>query len=396
MADDRHECREGGDAAVAGRETGPARPGGSLFNPFELRLFRYTAVLLALVALSALAGVVVWSLGWILEVFYNLLLPLSVAGILALVLAPVVAFLERRLRVPHLPAVLLLLLVVLAGIGGLIFLLVPLLVGQVVQLLTALPEALARWDEYLSVHFPQASAILSERMDSGDGDEATSLVPGLEDPGRTLVSSLGLLAGLAFVPLFLFFTLLSGDLLRGLASEMLSVFHEPTRRKVLYFLDVFVEYVTAFFRGQLIIAACMSACYALGFSLIGLEFGLLVGLVLGLLNIVPFLGTLIGLLVVLPMSLQQPGGGIELLALALLVFTAVQLLEGWFLTPRIMADRSGLHPALVVISLFFWGTALNGVIGMILAVPLTAFIVAMWGEIKGSLKHTLSSEDFGR
>lgn len=120
---------------------------------------------------------------------------------------------------------------------------------------------------------------------------------------------------------------------------------------------------------------------------------MLAGFVLGLLNIVPFLGTLVGLLVVLPMAYFQPDGGVELLVFAGVIFAAVQVIESWLLTPKIMANRSGLRPALVVISLFFWGTALGGVIGMILAVPLTAFFVAIWREIKASLKHTLSNLD---
>ncbi|WP_255416749.1 AI-2E family transporter [Thiohalobacter thiocyanaticus] len=158
-------------------------------------------------------------------------------------------------------------------------------------------------------------------------------------------------------------------------------------------MDVFVGYVTAFFQGQLIIAVSMGTLYAISFTLIGLEFGVLIGLVLGLLNIVPFLGTLIGLLVVLPMAYLQPDGGIELLLLTGLVFAAVQVIESWLLTPKIMANRSGLHPELVVISLFFWGTALGGIIGMVLAVPLTAFFVAIWSEIKASLKRSLSNRE---
>jgi Predicted permease len=137
----------------------------------------------------------------------------------------------------------------------------------------------------------------------------------------------------------------------------------------------------------------MGILYALSFTLIGLNYGVLAGLVLGLLNIVPFLGTLIGLLAILPMAYLQPEGGAELMALAGLVFLAVQVVESWLLTPKIMANRSGLHPALVVISLFFWGTALSGIIGMVLAVPLTAFFVAIWSEIKASLKRLLSRED---
>jgi predicted PurR-regulated permease PerM len=77
----------------------------------ELRLFRYTAVLLSLVVLTALIGIIVWSFGWILNAFYNLLLSLSLAGILALVLYPVVEFLEIRLRLPRLLAIIVLLVV---------------------------------------------------------------------------------------------------------------------------------------------------------------------------------------------------------------------------------------------------------------------------------------------
>ncbi len=109
-------------------------------------------------------------------------------------------------------------------------------------------------------------------------------------------------------------------------------------------MDVFLGYVSAFFQGQLIIALCMGILYAISFMLIGLDFGVLAGLVLGLLNIVPFLGSLIGLLVVLPMAYLQPDGGVELLFLAGLVFAGVQLVESWLLTPKIMANRSGLHP----------------------------------------------------
>lgn len=382
-----------GGARVADQNPPASPPEQRLFNTVELRLFRYTAVVLSLVALTALIGIIVWSFGRVLSVFYNLLLPLALAGILALVLYPAVGSLERWLRLPRVLAIVLVLVVFFVAIGGLIFLLVPTVVSQAVQLMTVLPDILANWQERFSSHFPELSAMISSRMENGGGNESKPVLPGLEDPGKIIMSYLGLLAGIGFVPFLLFFALLSGGLLRGKASELLSVFHKTTQQKVLYFMDVFVGYITAFFQGQLIIAVCMGTLYALGFTLIGLKFGVLVGLVLGLLNIVPFLGTLIGLLVVLPMAYLQPEGGIQLLLMTGLVFAAVQLIESWLLTPRIMANHSGLHPALVVISLFFWGTALGGIIGMVLAVPLTAFFVAIWSEIKASLKRSLSSRD---
>ncbi|MEX1198561.1 MAG: AI-2E family transporter [Pseudohongiellaceae bacterium] len=387
------EERQAGEAQVSGRKPAAHGPDKRLFNAFQLRLFRYTAVLSSLVALGALVGVIVWSFSWLLGVFYNLLASLALAGILALVLYPVVKFLERRLHLQHLLAVVVVLVVFFLGLGGLILALVPTVVGQAVQLMTVLPETLAGWQEYYTYYFPEITSMISARMESGGGEESESVVPGVQDPGAVIMSYVGLLVSIGFVPLFLFFALLSGDSLRDKAYELLSIFHTHTRNKTLYFLELFVEYVTAFFQGQLMIAVFMGALYAIGFTVIGLDFGVLAGLVLGLLNIVPYLGSLIGLLVVLPMAYMQPDGGTELLVLTGLVFAAVQFVEGWLLTPKIMANRSGLHPALVVISLFFWGTALGGIIGMVLAVPLTAFFVAIWSEIKASLVHTLSHHD---
>ncbi|SFX28966.1 AI-2E family transporter [Marinospirillum alkaliphilum] len=370
-------------------------PDKQLFTAGELRLFRYTAVLMSLVALVGLIGIIVWAFSWTLGVFYNLLLSLSLAGILALVLYPIVRFLERRLRLSHLLAVILVLVAFFLGVGGLMLLLVPILVSQAVQLLTALPDQLASWQAHFSSSFPEISSMISSNIESNGKEVTRSVMPDLESTGSTIVSYMGLLAGLGFVPLFLFFALLSGRSLRGKVSKQLSIFHASTQQKILYFMDVFVGYITAFFQGQLIIAVSMGGLYAISFMLIGLKFGVLIGLVLGLLNIVPFLGSLIGLMVVLPMAYLQPEGGVQLLLLAGLVFAAVQVIESWLLTPKIMANRSGLHPALVVISLFLWGTILGGIIGMVLAVPLTAFFVAIWGEAKTSLEKKLNAQNVG-
>src|SRR5690606_11986336 len=118
-----------------------------------------------------------------------------------------------------------------------------------------------------------------------------------------------------------------------------------------------------------------------------LKFGLIVGLMLGILNIVPYLGTIIGLSVALPLALLQPNGGMPLVGLVLLVFILVQVIEGWYLTPKIMSDRTGLHPVAIIVSIFFWGTALSGILGMVLAIPLTAFFVTAWRLVKRKYLH---------
>jgi predicted PurR-regulated permease PerM len=371
-----------------------AQPEPRLFGSVERRLFRTTAVLFAIVALVLLVALVVWALSETLSYFYKLVLPLSVAGILALVLYPVVDFLEERLRLHRAAAAGLILLLFLAMIVCAAILLVPTLVRQISHFTDIAPGVLSTWQDYLSTRFPGTFRTIMAKVDEGT---LKDVVPDMQRPGMALKSYAGILVGLGFVPLFLFFALLSGGRLRAQTESFLAVFSPTAQKNTLYFIDVFTRQVTGFFQGQLVIAVIMGAMFAAGFTMIGLKGGILVGLVLGLLNIVPFLGTLVGLLIVLPLAYFQPGGSLNLVGLSLLVFTVVQLVESWLLTPRIMANRSGLHPALVVISVFFWGTALDGIIGMILAVPLTAFLVAVWVQAKASLTRGMTpDEDISR
>jgi predicted PurR-regulated permease PerM len=357
-----------------------------LFGVVERRLFRATAVLGSLVAIGWLLSLVVLSLAATLSMFYNLVLPLSVAAVFALVLYPVADFLERRGRMPRLLAVSIIMLLLFSAVIAIVVVIVPPLVNQIIAFAETFPALLAEWEQALFDRFPGLTRMLTQRL----GNETEVPASEAGRTRRTLMSYVSITVGMAFMPLFLFFLLLSGKRLRGPANEFLSIFSPPTQHKLLYFTYVFVGHVTAFFRGQLVIALIMAGMFAGGFTLIGLQGGVLIGLLLGLFNIVPFLGTLLGLLIVLPMSLFQAGGGLDLMTLALLVFVVVQLVESWILTPKIMADRSGLHPAVVVISVFFWGTALGGIIGMILAVPLTAFIVAVWSQAKGALARSIS------
>jgi len=365
-----------------------------LFGVVERRLFRATAVLAAIIAMALLIAGMVWILGQALSYFYNLIMPLCVAGILALVLYPVVDYLEQTGRMPRIVATSLIVLVFTTIIVGTIFLVLPALIYQVGQFAEFGPGILSGWQDNLRNRFPGITRMI---MRSAEDGEIKEMMPGMEGTGRTVKSYAGLVVGLSFVPLLLFFALLSGGRLRDQTTEALSVFSNETKKRIMYFIDVFLGQVTGFFQGQMVIAVIMGTMFAIGFTLIGLKGAIIIGLILGLLNIVPFLGTLIGLLIVLPLAYFQPSGSFQLLGLALVVFTVVQLVESWLLTPKIMANRSGLHPALVVISVFFWGTALGGITGMILAVPLTAFLVAVWAQAKAGLARSMTSEhDEGR
>ena len=140
----------------------------------------------------------------------------------------------------------------------------------------------------------------------------------------------------------------------------------------------FLNIIVAFFRGQLIIAFLQGLLFAIGFALVGLKYGLALGFALGFLNVIPYLGSLLGLSITLPLAYFQDGGGLLTLAVVMAVFTVVQAIEGYVLTPKIMGNRTGLHPMAIIVAVFFWGSALGGILGMILAIPLTAFLVVFW------------------
>jgi len=361
-----------------------------LFGTVERRLFRATSVLATLVLFAALICGIAWALAQVLSFFYNIIVPLCVAGILALVLSPLVDLLERHAHIPRVAATSLIILFFIAIIIAAAFLVMPILFRQVAQFLETAPGVLAGWVEYLGTHFP---GLMERFLDSANDGDLKEVLPDMENTGEVVKSYVGMLVGLGLVPLLLFFALNSGGKLRGHTEKTITIFSDNAQKQIMYFIDVFVAQVTGFFQGQLVIALIMGIMFSIGFTVIGLNGGILVGLILGLLNIVPFLGTLVGLLIALPMAYFQPEGGFYLLGLAILVFVVVQLIESWVLTPKIMANRSGLPPGLVVIAVFFWGTALGGVAGMILAVPLTAFLVAVWRQTKASLTRSMESEE---
>ena len=109
----------------------------------------------------------------------------------------------------------------------------------------------------------------------------------------------------------------------------------------------------------------MGVGYAIGFSICGLQFGLALGLLFGMLNVVPFLGSVVGVVTTLLVAYLQPAGILESGEMTVLygcgaTFLIVQLLESYWLSPKVMGERTGLHPVAIIASVFFWGIVFGG------------------------------------
>ena len=367
-----------------------AEPPAPFLSPAQRKLAGFAISLAAFLAIFVLFALILIGLSRALGFFSGVLWPLATATILALILRPVADFLERRLRVRRLWAVMMLFAAFLLSVAGALVAIIPVLVSQTLDFAHALPGLWEQVSTFVRENYPSWISYTKEQLQNPavkqfvDGvvaegrDLLASLLPGLKVAGAGVINAVGFLAGLAIIPVYLFFFLLSrGDVFLRL-GEHLSFLQDEVRDDVVFLVREFVAIIVAFFRGQLVIGMIMGALFAAGFSIGGLKFGLVIGLTMGILNIIPYFGSIIGMSIALPLAFFQPEGGMWLVGVVIAVFIAVQAIESWVLTPKIMGQSTGLHPVTIIIAIFFWGTALGGLLGMILAIPLTAFLVTAW------------------
>lgn len=361
-----------------------------LLSATQRRLLGFSLSFFALVGSATLLVFVLYVFGRLVGFFSDVLWPLAVAGVLALILRPVVDLLEARLKGKRTAAVSVLYLAFVLLASGLLIAIIPPLAEQLIDLIAYAPSLWSRIVAHVKIHYPQWIA-LWDRIHSAPmvegllstaqeelGKLPSLLLPSLKAASEGIFTAFGFITHLAIVPIYLFFFLLVQRDPTENFGKHLAFLKESVRYDIIFLIREFVSIVESFFRGQILIGLAMGIMLAIGFTAVGLKFGLIIGLLLGVLNIIPYLGTIIGLAVALPLAFFQPDGGIRLLCLVLAVKGIVQAIEGWYLTPKIMGERTGLHPVTIIVAIFFWGRAFGGVFGMILAIPLTAFFVTAW------------------
>ena len=129
--------------------------------------------------------------------------------------------------------------------------------------------------------------------------------------------------------------------------------------------------LAGFVRGQAMVCVILGTLYAVGWSLIGLEFALVVGLITGFMAFIPYAGAFMGFLIALGLGFGQFWPDVVPIALIAVVFGAIQAVDGTFITPRLMGRSVGLHPVWILFALFAGGT-LMGFVGVLIAVPTAA------------------------
>ena len=170
--------------------------------------------------------------------------------------------------------------------------------------------------------------------------------------------------------------------------EYLPMLKESTADFVAEQIDKFFDIVSGFFCRQVAICIFEGCLYGAGFRLIAhLPHGFIIGFMLGALNIVPFFGSVVGLATALPIAFITMGDGGTLCAiLVLAVWAAGQMLDAWLITPVVQGGRTKLSYPAIIFSFLFWGTVFNTFLGMLLAIPMSAFCKVLWDSVRRKIR----------
>lgn len=333
-----------------------------------------TALFLAFVA-ALLVG-----FGWLAQKLSTILLPLAVAGIIAYLLDPLVdAFV--RLKVPRVRAILLVFFLGVMLILGAMSTVVPRLIVETQDLAKQVPQLSQDVQEKVKTWLVKSTWGIKAQK-AWEGEIGTNVQAWLSraTPAASrwilfqlskVASWFGLFVGFAMVPVYVFYFLLEKRGIERQWTSYLPVQESRIKDELVFILKSINEYLILFFRGQVLVALCDGVLLTIGFLALGLNYAVLLGMTAGLLSIVPFLGVAVSIIPALILAAVQFGDWLHPL-LVIGLFSLVQFLEGFVISPKIMGDRVGLHPLTIIIAVMVGTALLGGITGGILAIPLTA------------------------
>lgn len=336
---------------------------------------------------GVLSGAVVIAILYLLKRLSGVLLPFFMAWLVAYLTYPMVTFYQHKLRMKNrvvsIVAVMLTLLIVIAGAGC--FFIPPMI------------EECVRLKHLIEVYFIEGNGgasipktitqFLRENIDPIWLKETLNaenvmtafqkLVPQMWNLISTSYNIVLALITVFIMLLYLFFILLDYE---QIASGWITLLPAKHRDKTIKLTTDIKDSMNRYFRGQAVVAFCVGILFSIGFLIIDFPLAIGLGLFIGLLNMVPYL-QIIGFVPTILLALLKAADTGDnfwwILGSALLVFCIVQLIQDAFLVPKIMGKITGLNPAIILLSLSIWGS-LMGMLGMIIALPCTTLLLSYY------------------
>ncbi len=313
-------------------------------------------------------------LAWLLFALRAVLTPIFFAFLIAYMLDPVVDRLEE-LKLPRGAAITILLAVVLGALAVLFLLVVPGVLRDIADVVQEMPAAVQRllqqWEPILTSYGVPVPHSLSEALEQLSSDTrnlarqavapAAAAVRGIVGGTANVVAAA---VGLLVVPVFSFYLLYDFDRMIAAIGELVPLRYRATTIQLAREVD---EVVGQWVRGQVVVMLCLAILYAVGYSALGVRLAVPIALMAGLLSFIPYLGGGLALGLALAMCAfdfqgwGQVGGVVG-------VYTAIQILEGFVITPKVVGEKVGLSAVWVLFALMVAGE-IFGFLGVLLAVP---------------------------
>lgn len=311
----------------------------------------------------------------------SLLTTFLAAFILAYVLRPVfTCFLA--LRAGKTLSAALTVLIGFLGILGLILLFISVLQKELPALRQQLPiwldlaqRSLQPWLDNLAINFDlkKIQEIIQSRISEQLSNNADAIV---SSSLSTILSSgqsiLGSLFGLVLIVFIVFYLVGQWDEFFKKLNPLIPPRWLPLVKQILVEID---QLLSQYLRGQLLVITVLSIYYSVGLYLLGITGALALGLFTGIAIFIPYIGYGAALILALLSALLQAETGVSLLAV-LALYIAGQAIESLFLTPKLVGEKIGLHPVLVVFALILFGSWF-GFFGILLALPISAIILVL-------------------
>ncbi|WP_394454838.1 AI-2E family transporter [Leuconostoc suionicum] len=298
--------------------------------------------------------------------------PIMISGVLYYLLSPIVGLLEKYVHLPRNLSIGVVLIVLLAIIGVAVATIVMVLRNQVIQFIDNWPNYWKTSEAFINETFASeqfkfirdylnhTNSDLNQNVLDWSKKYLTSGVAGISS-FASILTSIGVT--IVSTPFILYYMLLDGHKFSSFVS---SKFPNNSQLSVRYLLTEISKQIAQYIRGQLGVALAVMIMFSIGYTIIGLPYGILLALMAGFFNLIPYVGSIIAQVPVFTVALIA--GGPKMLILAIIVLAFEQPIEAHVISPKILGEALSIHPVTVIVVLLSSGH-IFGVLGVVLAVP---------------------------
>lgn len=319
---------------------------------------------------------------WFINELFAVLIPFIIAFLIAYLMNPFVVYLEKK-KIKRFASALISLLLILVFSGLLVSLIVPPFVNQIGNLISIAPKKISELEKFftetilpelnrLGIIYPDIQKTLSTEIPAKLQSILNGLLSGLLNIFSGLSFIFNQIINIVVIPVITFYFLRDYD---KISETILNLFNEEHRLRVKNVGERINKIFGNYIRGYILISLINGTIITTGLTIIGVPYAVVLGILSALLNFIPYFGMVISLSIGFLISVLSGLSGLKLI-LVLVLYIGENIIENYFISPKIIGESVGLHPLLVLLALFVFGY-FGGLIGMLIGVPVTALIISL-------------------